>query len=196
MPKRFFLLITVVIFICPAFAQPHNFGFTIGAGPTNYGTFGFTAGMNKSLFSIGVDMDYEAFEQKGRPDQDVDWDELPEHHVKEGSYLSFIQFGYKHMVSEKFIFGAQTGFGQKVLYRNCFDETKELGQNGKYSKQKNVGKAQIDLAVSINYCKPLNKNKPENNNIAMFGVNLGINTGMIFTLGILLDTQNYVYNPN
>jgi len=196
MSRCFLLFIFAILSSCPIIAQPHNFGFTLGAGPTNYATFGFMTGINKSVFSLGVAMDYESFKQKGRPDQDINWDELPEHHVKEGSYLSFMQFGYKYIVSQKFILGVNTGFGQKVLFRNCLDETKELGQNGKYSKQKNVGKIQTDLAVNINYCLPLHNNKPENKSVAMFGVNLGIKTGMIFSIGLLLDTRNYAHNSN
>lgn len=71
---------------------------------------------------------------KGELYETVNWDGLPEDHIKEGSYYTPITFdlGYDF---NSFTVGIGAGVAIGTKYRNCFDDFHILGNNGSYYKE-------------------------------------------------------------
>ena len=163
-----------------------NAGLYVGAGPTQYSTFGILFGAENHIFRIGFDAEYESFRKRGDLKRDIGWDEYSEDHRSEGEFINFFNIGYSYQVHKNFLVGVQSGFGRKKQYRNSLDPTRTFGDNGRYYKEKRSNKIEADLGVNINYIANLkNKVSP-----IMMGVHFGTKTGMIFTVGFFFSSSD------
>lgn len=68
----------------------------------------------------------------------VNWDEMPEDLVEEGTYYTPITFDMGYDFKD-FTLGAGIGLAIGTKYRNCFDEFHILGNNGNYYKTTSDG---------------------------------------------------------
>ena len=68
----------------------------------------------------------------------VNWDEMSEDHIDEGTYYTPITFDVGYDI-KSFTIGAGIGIAVGTKYRNCYDKYHILGNNGAYYKEVSDG---------------------------------------------------------
>ena len=68
----------------------------------------------------------------------VNWDEMSEDHIDEGTYYTPITFDVGYDI-KSFTIGAGIGIAVGTRYRNCYDKYHILGNNGAYYKEVSDG---------------------------------------------------------
>jgi len=154
--KRFYILFFALFTITTtSYSQvkkdDNSIVFNVDAG---YGTKGFVPisfGLIRNSVYYGISLNYNVDTgTNGKKYKKIGWDELPGDHVSEGSYQNsaLLDMGYVCFHNVVIVIGGGYTFTRD--YRNCYDETHVLGDDGYYWKNKSVT-GDFDCHTYFNY---------------------------------------------
>jgi hypothetical protein len=112
-------------------------GLGIGYASGGYVPINFHYTHNKVYYGFSVSFPVSKGTE-GERYKTINWDELSEDHVKEGSYYTPITFDFGCDFNS-FTVGIGLGVAIGTKYRNCFDDFHILGDNGSYYKEVKEG---------------------------------------------------------
>ena len=150
---KYLLLILSFSFLEINLTKGQGIGGSIGYSLNNYFLFDIAFETRNNIiikFDAGIDTDRNL---KGVYYSVIGWNEFPEDVYEEGSFTNNINFeiGYRY----KFLFALGIiGFSSDIYYKNCFDNTYILSNNGKYYLTKNGGiyfNPGIELGAMIHF---------------------------------------------
>ena len=118
--------------------------------------------------------------EKGEYYNTINWDQFSEDHRSEGSYYNVYGIGFGYLVGNLLIDG-KAGYAEQILYRNCFDDTYILGNNGRYHKTAKGDNSKFDAGIDIYYLI--------DSTLGAFKIGLGLSSvqKLAFSLGYLLE---------
>ncbi len=183
--KKAYLFILLISMSLPEMAQNQNntthSGFDVGYSYNGYVPVSLYLGASKTQFGLTVGIPAKTG-TKGDYLPVINWSELPkaEDVIKQGEYYLPITFNLSQPIYNNLYLGAGIGYAFKTSYRNMYDETEKIGENGSYYI-KSPDKGRIDYIMFLNYILP--STDSTNFSIRMFYSGLmsaGISIGYAF----------------
>lgn len=107
-------------------------GIGVGYAAEGYIPFDFHLLYKKMYYGLSASLPVSKG-TKGERYTTLNWDEFPEDHIEDGEYYLPITFDIGYNISS-FTIGAGAGLAFGSKYRNCYDASHILGDNGYYYK--------------------------------------------------------------
>ena len=138
--KKVLFSFVSLFFIFSSFSQTwgldgskYDVGVDVGYTLEDYVPISIYVGIDKLHLGVSAGIDLQK-DLKGQYYSTINWDELSEDHVSQGEFYIPFTFDVGYNVYRGFVIGAGVGYASKRLYRNYYDNTHILGNNGYYYK--------------------------------------------------------------